>query len=279
MKKTTNQFVVLFFAILSVSFAQAQTVSTFAGQSSGTWINGQGTAAAFNSPRQICSDPSGTLYLADNFNSVIRKITSGGLVSALPYTFSNPEGVAADASGNLFVSDPFYQQIFKYNLASQNVTVLAGQVSMGGSGNAGFADGQGTAALFNNPAQICIDGSGNVYVADNGNNAIRKISPSGLVTTLAGTGAAGFSDNTNGSLATFNSPWGICVDGSGNVYVSDQGNNAIRKISPSGAVSTLAGNGTSGHANGTGAAAPVALSAFRLWPFPVCWSRPFGTVV
>ncbi len=126
----------------------------------------------------------------------------------------------------------------------------------------GSANGTGYNASFNNPAGVAVDASGNIYVADAGNNLIRKITFSlaplnyedGVVTTLAGSGAHG-SDNGDSTLASFNNPTGVAVDKAGNVYVADAGNNMIRKIDPSGAVSALAGSGQPGAANGIGALA------------------------
>ena len=131
------------------------------------------------------------------------------------------------------------------------------QVStLAGSNGAGFADGTGAAAQFYNPYGVACDASGNVYVADQNNNRIRKIvAATGAVSTLAGTGTGGFANGT-GAAALFYSPTGVACDGSGNVYVADQYNQRIRKIvAATGAVSTLAGSGTGGFADGTGAVA------------------------
>ena len=117
-----------------------------------------------------------------------------------------------------------------------NVSTLAG------TGAQGAADGPGSSATFSNPIGVAVDGAGNVYVAEANNNKIRKISAAGVVSTLAGTGSQGAADGP-GSSATFNSPTGVAVDGAGNVYVADFGNNKIRKITAAGVVSTLAGTG------------------------------------
>jgi hypothetical protein len=130
-----------------------------------------------------------------------------------------------------------------------------GQVStFAGSGLAGSANGTGTSASFNSPYSVTTDASGNIYVADRANFIIRKINPTGVVTTLAGSGVQGFADGT-GTAASFNSITALATDASGNIYAADYTNNRIRKISPAGVVTTLAGSGQIGSANGTGTAA------------------------
>ncbi|WP_369435801.1 Ig-like domain-containing protein [Vibrio cidicii] len=130
------------------------------------------------------------------------------------------------------------------------VSTLAGQSS-------GYADGTGTAASFKSPYDVVTDSNGNVYVADYGNHVIRKITPEGVVTTLAGSGSAGSDDGT-GSAASFNFPKAVTLDSSGNVYVADSSNNTIRKVTPAGVVTTFAGSGTYGSNDGTGTAATFA---------------------
>jgi YVTN family beta-propeller protein len=165
----------------------------------------------------------------------------------LSTSFNNPIGVAVDANGNVYVADIYNHRIRKIT-GTGLVTTLAG------SGNAGYTDGTGTGADFSFPFCVAVDGNSNVYVADYGNNRIRKITADGVVTTLAGSGAAG-SNNGTGTGASFNGPDGVCVDGSGNVYVADANNSLIRKITPAGVVTTLAGNGSGGFLNGTGTGA------------------------
>jgi streptogramin lyase len=162
-------------------------------------------------------------------------------------SFDLPAGVAVDTAGNVYVAD-YGNNLIRKISSSGVVSTLAG------SGFAGSANGMGTAASFNIPWGVAVDAAGNVYVADAANELIRKISPSGVVTTLAG-GGAGRSNNGTGTAASFNGPYGVAVDAAGNVYVADNGNDMIRKISPLGVVSTLAGSGTKGSANGMGMAA------------------------
>jgi sugar lactone lactonase YvrE len=151
--------------------------------------------------------------------------------------FNYPDGVASDSSGNLYVADTGNNTIRKITPAGV-VTTLAGTPGIIGS-----ADGTGSHAQFNGPWSVAVDGSGNVYVADTGNNTIRKITSAGVVTTLAGTaGVTGSADGTGGA-ASFSAPSGVAADSSGNVYVADTNNFTIRKITPAGVVSTLAGTG------------------------------------
>jgi len=240
----------------------AGVVTTIAGTGSPGAVNGTGIAASFNGPSGIALDAAGNIYVADAGNDVIRKITTAGVVSTFAGTvvvadtsntitaepsFLGPSGVAVDASGNVYVADAGDNQIRKISPAG-TISTLAG------SGDSGAADSTGTAATFNNPTGVALDAAGNVYVADLLNNLIRKVTPAGLVSTLAGSGNIGSADGT-GTAASFYFPNSVAVDASGNVYVTDAINNLIRKITPDGTVSTLAGSGSPGSANGTGTAA------------------------
>jgi sugar lactone lactonase YvrE len=171
--------------------------------------------------------------------------TSNGDGTGAAARFSSPTGIAADSAGNLYVVDTGLQSIRKIT-AQEVVTTIAG-------GGVGRADGVGTMAKFANPQGVVVDASGTLYVADFKNYAIRKITPDGTVTTLAGhLGAAGHVDGA-GDAARFSGPVSIAIDGSGTLYVGDQV--TIRKVTPQGTVSTLAGSGQVGSSDGTGAAA------------------------
>ena len=243
----------------------AGVVNTLAGIASQPGSSdGTGAAASFNYPHGVAVDGNGNVYVADNYNSTIRKVTPAGLVSTLAGStgqggnvdgigstarFSGPSGVAVDGSGNVYVAQSSSLSTIRKITPAGVVSTLAGNAFTGSN------DGTGSAASFRFPMGVAVDGSGNVYVADNGNNKIRKITPAGVVSTLAGIGLTGSSDGT-GSAARFNGPIGVAVDGSGNVYVADYGNHTIRKITPAGVVSTLAGSaGQFGSSDGTGSAA------------------------
>lgn len=165
-------------------------------------------------------------------------------------SFFHPKGVAVDANGNVYVADTENNEIRKITPGGV-VTTLAG------SNASGSADGIGPAASFRYPSDIAVDASSNVYVADTGNNEIRKITPAGIVTTLAGTTAKGSADGV-GNAASFYGPYGVAVDANGNVYVADRSNHEIRKVTPGGVVTTLAGSTTMGSADGVGNAAAFA---------------------
>ena len=234
-------------------------VTTFAGSGTQGSADGTGAAAQFYGPAGVAVDSSGTMYVSDMGNQRIRKITPTGVVTTFAggipgfadgtgaaAQFNNPAGVAVDSSGSVYVADGGNSRIRKITTAGV-VTTFAG------SGVAGFADGTGTAAQFLGPDNVAVDSSGTVYVGDIYSNRIRKITPAGVVTTLAVSGAAGSLDGT-GAAAQFNNPQGVAVDSSGTVYVADYVNQRIRKITPAGVVTTLAG-GAQGFADGTGTAA------------------------
>jgi sugar lactone lactonase YvrE len=234
-------------------------VTSLAGTANVTgFTNGSGASALFHTPIGIAVDGSGNVYVADSGNDDIREINPSGVVITFAGTgstgftngtgtaasFDNPTGVAVDASGNVYVADQTNDAIRKISPAGV-VSTLAG------SGSTGSANGTGVAASFDNPTGLAVDAVGNIYVADQNNFEIRKINPSGVVTTLAGTGATG-SVNATGTSASFNRPYDVTVDASGNVFVADGGNDLIRKITSAGVVTTVAGTGSVGSSNATG---------------------------
>ena len=226
--------------------------------------DGSGTNAQFYYPSGVAVDSKGNIYVADEYNHVIRKIDTNANVTTLAGSageigssdgngssalFQYPTEVAVDSADNLYVADYFNCTIRKID-TNANVTTLAGS-----AGVVGAADGNGSAALFNYPYGVAVDSAGNVYVTDQSSDTIRKIDTHANVTTVAGSGLAGSMDGPGG-VAQFNQPGGLAVDRAGNVYVADTGNATIRKVDTNGYVTTLAGSqGATGPDDGPGMAA------------------------
>jgi DNA-binding beta-propeller fold protein YncE len=208
-------------------------------------------------PVGVAVDPTtGNVLVAYGFGGRVNVITPAGVVTTLAATPGAlppyPEGVALDSTtGNVYVADDLNNTIFMIPPAGLART-LAGTAPQGGS-----ADGTGAAARFDSPNGVAVDSAtGNVYVADTGNDTIRMITPAGVVTTFAGTAGQPGSSDGSGAAARFNGPVGVAVDPEGNVYVADTGNDTIRMITPAGVVTTVAGTaGQPGSSDGTGPAA------------------------
>jgi catechol 2,3-dioxygenase-like lactoylglutathione lyase family enzyme len=216
------------------------------------FADGLGGAAQFSIPRDIAIDSHGNIFVVDNFNAVVRKITADGNVTTFAgqpnvhgstdgpresALFNVPDGITIDSADNIYVSDTTDSTIRKISVGG-TVTTLAGK-----AGSPGNVDAVGADARFGYPARIAADQDGNIFVVDSTNNSIRKVTPSGAVTTLAGNRAiAGYEDGP-GKTALFFNPWGIAVSKDGTIYVADNGNGKIRKILPSGEVSTLVWSG------------------------------------
>jgi hypothetical protein len=234
-------------------------VTTFAGSGDFDIVNGNGFAAAFRSPYSITADPNGNLYSSDDNDTRIRKITPTADVTTYAGTaisgfadgkaeeaqFRFGSYLVTDAAGNVFVSDGGNNCIRKIS--------INGQVStFAGSPTGGFSEGNGNAAKFSFPGGITIDKQGNLYVMDRGNFRIRKITPSGTVSTVTGSGKQGTKDGNPGEAEFTQDARDLVVDKDGNLYLSDF--DRLRKITPQGVVSTIAGS-TAGFEDGEGSTA------------------------
>jgi len=272
--------------------AAGYTIRTVAGnQGLGTGYTGDGgspTAAQFSSVRGIAVDSSGNVYVADEFNNLIRKVNqSGGTIStvvgdnsssttdtnarlagysgdkaaATSALIDGPTGVTVDSSGNLFIADMVNNVIRQVDTKGIITTV---------AGNNGFGQGYSgdnqaaTNAQLNKPTAVAVDSAGNLYIADTVNNRIRKVTAStGFITTIGGQTTAGSSGNGGAAInALLNAPQGIAVDAAGNVYFADSNNHQIRKINTAGIVSAVAGNGVGGFSGDGG----LAISAELYYP-------------
>lgn len=226
----------------------AGVVTTFAGGGFGH-ADGQGTAAKFRDLNGIAIDSANNLYVSDENDFTVRKITPGGLVSTLAgnpgtsgnsdgqgsnATFKVPRGIAVDSHANVYVADTDNHTIRKITPSGVVSTWL------GTAGASGNKDANGTAARFANPHHLVFDASDNLYIADSTNNIVRKATPAGEVTTALGSSRYSSADGM-GQAAGFSQPRGLARDAAGNLYIADSSNHTIRKATPGGVVTTLAG--------------------------------------
>jgi sugar lactone lactonase YvrE len=254
-----------FLASVMGAGAQPLAIHTLAGNLAPGSTNGFGSNARFNDPAGVAADSTGNIFVADTGNGTIRKIRPDGFAGAFAGLAGNfgssngtgtnarffaPQGIAIDTAGNLYVADTANATVRRISPAGI-VSALAGSVT-----NFNSFDGAGSSAQFYQPEGLAVDPGQNVYVADSWNHTIRKISPAGVVTTVAGLARNyGGADGTN-SQARFKRPAGLALDATTNLYVADSLNHTIRKITPDGTVSTIAGMaGVWGSADGTNSAA------------------------
>ncbi|KJY35878.1 NHL repeat-containing protein, partial [Streptomyces sp. NRRL S-444] len=234
--------------------------------------NGPAVSAQLSSPREVVVDSAGTLYIADAGNHRIRKITTDGKISTVAGTntagfsgdggpataarLNGPFGVAVDGAGTLYFSD--------YNNHRVRRITADGKVStIAGNGTAGFKGdgGPATSAQLNGPHAVAVDSAGHLYIVDYGNHRIRKVAADGQISTVAGTGAAGFSgDGGPAASAKLAGPVGAVVDSTGTLYIADYRNHRVREITPDGQITTVGGTGAAGFGGDGGLAASAQLN-------------------
>ncbi len=235
-------------------------VTTFAGSGAAMSVDGAGVSASFNQSKGIAMNTNGWIYVAEYSGHRIRKISTAAFVTTYAgsgqATFADGVGTSAgiylplditfDSLGNLYIVTG-ENRVRKISTAAV-VTTLAG------SGSAAYGDGVGTAASFNVPSGICIDTSNTLFITDTRNNRIRQVKLSGVVTTVAGSGAMGFADGI-GSAAVLYSPLSCKMYSNGTIIFSDDANYVVRLMARTGAVTTLAGSGSTGFVDGLGSSA------------------------
>ncbi len=249
--------------------SQAGIITTVAGVDSPTagaslGDGGPANAASLLAPTGVAVDSAGAVYIADTLNNRVRKVTGDGIINTIAGADVNsPSGMAIDASGNVYVADSGNGRIRKISTDGVVTTVVGSGQAVGPalSGDGGPA----TSAKLWWPKDVALDRSGNLYIADTGNNRIRMVTPAGIITTIAGSGPAGYAGGFSGDggpaiSAGLFLPSGLAVDGSGNVYIADTNNFRVRQISPSGIITSIAGNGLKGSSGDGGPAIKAQLT-------------------
>jgi len=259
--------------IRRVDAAGKITTISGTGEEGNSGDNGPAVGARLDYPNGLAIDIAGDLYIVDSGNHRIRRVDSSGMITTIAGTGEGgysgdggpavtaqllfPTGIVADGAGNLYVADTNNQRIRRIN-SSGTITTLAGtgEQVFGGEG------GPAVEAQLAYPRGVAVDGSGHVYIADSGNSRVRRIDSSGMITTVAGTGEGGYSgDGGPAGTAQLNSPSGVAVDGSGNVYIADTQNHRIRRVDATGMIVTIAGTGESGYSGDGGPAVAARLNA------------------
>jgi sugar lactone lactonase YvrE len=251
------------------------TISTLVGNGAQGYSgdNGAATQASLFAPWGLAIDASGALYVADSGNNAVRKIDASGVITTVagngtasfsgdggPASFAtlyNPNGLIFDSSGNLYIADTYNNRVRK--VTTDNViSTVAGDGSVAFYGDGDSAD----KAYLNDPSGVAADRAGNFYVSDSENHRIRKITPAGVISTIAGTGIRGYSgDGGPATTAQMRVPGGIATDYAGNLYFADSYYHVIRKISTSGIITTIAGNGIHGYSGDGGDAKNALLNS------------------
>jgi hypothetical protein len=247
-------------------------ITTYAGNGVGNFAGdgGQATAAELYAPAGVALDSAGDLFIADSSSNRVREVNhSTHVISTFAGGASPGDGnqataaelnataaVAVDAAGDIFIADTGNNRIREVNHSTGLITTIAGNGIQGYSGD----NGPATAAELNGPTGIAVNAAGNVFIADAGNNRVREINTSGVITTVAGNGTSGYNGEGTATTAELSDPTGVAVDGSGNIFIADQYNQRVRKVVlATDTISTIAGNGTGGF-NGDGTATAVELN-------------------
>lgn len=242
----------LFFVLLLQYTVNAQTITTVAGGGSGG-DGGPATAAQMSFCQQVTTDVFGNFYFAEFSNHRIRKVNALGVISTIAGTGSQgfsgdggmattallkyPSGIASDSIGNIYICDQGNNRIRKINVLTGIITTVVGNGTPTFAGDGGLA----TAASLNNPFGIFVNRLGELYVSDKSNSRVRRVATSGIITTVAGNGTIGDSGDGGPATAAQISPTNVCFDRNGNMFISDEGNNKVRKVNTLGIISTVAG--------------------------------------
>jgi Ca2+-binding RTX toxin-like protein len=256
--------------IRKISPAGVITTVAGTGVSGYSGEGGQATSAQLNHPLDVEVDASGNVFVADFLNHRVRRISTAGIITTVAGTvngyagdggpataarLSFPRGIALDADGNLLIADSGNARIRRVD-SNATITTVAGSGLTGLSGDGGMAG----AAELSDPYDVATDKAGNFYVADLGNHKVRKVDADGVITTLAGTGVAGFSGDGQAVTTSLNGPVRVAADTAGNVYVADSNNLRIRKVTPGGIMVTIAGTDVGGNSGDGGQAMAAQLN-------------------
>jgi sugar lactone lactonase YvrE len=253
-------------------------IMTVAGDADWTYRgdNVPATAASIFLPTGVVVDAAGNMYISDSNNNRVRRVDavtgmittfagngvsgySGDGGAATSAEISNPAGLAMDGSGNLYFADTGNQVIRRIDAVSGLITTIAGVPSVGGYVGDG---GAATKANLSFPEAVVLDTAGNLYISDTGNNVVRVVNASGVISTFAGTGAPGYNgDGIKATTAALSNPWGLAVGVDNSLYIADMGNNAIRKVGPTGIITTVAGSNSVGFSGDGGPATSAQLKA------------------
>jgi sugar lactone lactonase YvrE len=260
------------FVVAQYAHSATGDITTMAGGGGSLGDGGPATAAQLDQPHSVVYS-GGVVFIADSLNDRIRRVDSSGIITTVAGTgtsgfsgdggpataaqLNRPSGIAHDASGNLYISEQLNHRIRRVD-AGGTITTIAGTGTSGFSGDGGPA----TSAQLNQPGNVALDAAGNLYIADSQNQRIRRINPSGIITTAAGNGSASFSgDGGPATSAALRFPVGVEIDAAGNILIADTNNHRIRKVDGSGIITTIAGTGSGGSSGDGGPATAAELQA------------------